>query len=232
MNAHYTYLLLDAFTFFFPFVLSFDKKVAFYKQWRYLFPPMIITAAFFIVWDVLFTQWGMWSFNPEYLTGIYLANLPIEEWLFFIVVPYACTFIYACLLAYLPIRSKLDKGWRFILPLGVFLLIAGVIYWQQAYTFTALAFCGIALILLFVNRRQFASFRADGFLYMFLISIVPFFIVNGFLTAMPVVQYNDSENLGIRLYTIPVEDTFYGMLLMLGNVAGMEWLRSRSAKIR
>ena len=52
----------------------------------------------------------------------------------------------------------------------------------------------------------------------FLIILIPFFIVNGVLTgsfiAEPVVWYNDIENLGIRLFTIPVEDIGYAFNML------------------
>jgi lycopene cyclase domain-containing protein len=52
-------------------------------------------------------------------------------------------------------------------------------------------------------------------------------LVNGFLTAIPVVIYNDTENLGIRIYTIPFEDVFYGMLLVFMNIVIYEKLRGK-----
>src|SRR6056300_394436 len=96
------YLLLDAITLFFPLVLSFDQKVAFFKTWRALFPAILIIGIPFLIWDVWFTKMGVWGFNPDYLVGLDIVNLPIEEVLFFVVVPYACTFIYACVKAYFP----------------------------------------------------------------------------------------------------------------------------------
>lgn len=227
MNSHYTYLLIDVLSVLFPFLFSFEKKIVFYKQWRFLLPAMMLTAVFFIAWDVWFTGMGVWSFNDGYIIGYKLLQLPIEEWLFFICIPYSCAFIYECVLYYFKLREKDDWGWKVLLYLGVLLLITGFLNSYKAYTFTAFAFCGIALIVLYLLRSKVPVFHAAGFVVTYFISLLPFFIVNGFLTALPVVQYNDAENLNIRLYTIPVEDSFYGMLLLLCNIAGMEWLRGK-----
>jgi lycopene cyclase domain-containing protein len=65
------------------------------------------------------------------------------------------------------------------------------------------------------------------FLLAYLIQIIPFLIVNGILTALPVVIYNNAENLGLRIYTIPAEDTIYSLLLLLMNVAFFEYMRRK-----
>ena len=75
MNTHYTYFIILAASLAGPLALSFDKKVAFYKNWKYLFPAMVIPALLYIAWDIYFTSKGVWSFNDRYITGIKLVNL-------------------------------------------------------------------------------------------------------------------------------------------------------------
>lgn len=217
-----TYLLLDIGTLLFPLLLSFDKKVAFWRKWKYLFPAMFVVAAFFLVWDYLFTLWGVWGFTPAYLMGTYLANLPLEEVTFFLVVPYACVFVYECLKVYFP-ADPLRKVYRWIhVAVMLLLALALLFYSDRLYTaVTALLLLFLLLMHSWVWRSRYLSF----FYLAWIICIVPMLIVNGVLTALPVVWYEPAEQIGQRLGTIPVEDFFYNMLCMLMNIGIYERLQ-------
>lgn len=228
MNPHYTYLLIDVGTILFPLILSFDRKVAFYRQWRSLVPGMLLTAAFFIGWDALFTHWGVWWFNRDFTMPYRLLGLPVEEWLFFLVVPYACVFVQACLDGYFPAKSAESK-WSNTIILALLLIIFGLLNAGRAYTLFACGGCGAGLLLAHLLRTRNRAFRPQRFLLAYGVCLVPFLIVNGLLTSLPVVLYNDSENIGLRIYTIPAEDVFYGMLLVLGNIWGATFIRSKTS---
>lgn len=220
----YIYLYLNIFTILFPLLLSFDKRVAFYKDWRHLFPAMFVTAVLFIVWDILFTDAGVWSFNPEYLTGITIYNLPLEEVLFFITVPYACVFIYDVLNTYIEkdLLQPFARGIAFVL-VPVLLLLA-LLNLERIYT--SITF--LALAVLHVVHYRYFKVEVLGRFYMaYLVHLVPFLIVNGVLTYLPIVLYNDSYNLGLRIVSIPVEDTMYSMLMLLLTISLYEGLRQR-----
>ena len=224
----YLYLFLNLASIAIPLAWSFESRISFYKQWKYLFPALVITALFFIIWDVIFTDWGVWGFNPVYLSGIYLLNLPLEEWMFFFCIPYACVFTYSSL-DYLVKRDHFRVAAPYISRfLIVLLLIVGLLNYEKAYTFTT--FVSLALFLIWHLTVQKSPYLSR-FYFAYLFILLPFFMVNGVLTGSfiedQVVWYNDGENLGIRMFTIPVEDTFYGMLLILMNVTIFEYLKER-----
>ena len=228
MNSHYTYFLILGASLAGPLALSFDKKVAFYKSWKYVVPAMILPAIFYVAWDVFFTAKQVWSFNDDYITGIHLFNLPIEEVLFFLVVPYCCLFIYACIRAYFPQLNSNGTTKRIWWVLGILLVVAALVFYTRYYTSWTFMFCGVYLLFMAVLQRKFQTFNQAAFLVSYLIILVPFLLVNGLLTSIPVVLYNDGENLGLRIYTIPFEDVFYGMLLVLMNVTIYEKLLNTS----
>jgi lycopene cyclase domain-containing protein len=214
-----------------PFLAGFDKRLKFYRNWKYLFPAMLGTMLVFIPWDIYKTDSGVWGFNPDHLQGIYIFNLPVEEWVFFIAIPYACLFTYHAF-EYLVKKDYLGSSAKAITAAFIMiLLIVAVLNPTRTYTFVTFLAAAVFLTLhLFVFKADYLG----RFYVMYFATLIPFFIVNGALTGMftpePVVWYDDTRNLGIRLGTIPIEDTVYGLLMLLMNTTIYEWLRSRDKK--
>ena len=224
----YTYLLIDFFTILIPFLFSFHPKVRFDKRWPHFFPAMILVAIIFLVWDAYFTSIGVWGFSPEYLIGIYLLNLPIEEILFFICIPYACVFTYHCfqVLEVQPLPNLSGRSISIVLIFGLGTLLA--FNFGKFYTTSTF----VLLISTIIYLEWIVKTNLTHFYFSYLILLIPFGITNGILTGSfipnEVVWYNDSENLSFRLGTIPFEDIFYGMLLIFWNVQLMEFLAKRN----
>ncbi len=224
MDKHYTYLLINFLTIVFPIVLSFDKKVAFHKNWKNIFPGLLITGALFLVWDYIFTLYDVWSFNPDYVIGIYVLNLPIEEILFFITVPFACLFIYECLNHY--VKKDLLKNISTAIT-GLFIALSGImllLFFDMVYTLITFTLLLLFSGWMFLKKPAYLS----RFYLAYLVSLIPFYLVNGLLTSIPVVIYNDAQNSGIRVGTIPFEDHFYMLAMLLMNIWIFERFRSKA----
>ncbi|NEN22071.1 lycopene cyclase domain-containing protein [Cryomorpha ignava] len=224
----YTYLLLNILTIALPFFWSFEKKIFFVRYWRGLFLGIAVMILVFVPWDVWFTSMQVWGFNERYITGIKIANLPIEEWLFFITVPYACTFLYETLNYYLP-KSPLAGIQDKITAILIFVsFVLSIVFVDRIYTFTTFSLLSLFLIWhLLINRSNFLG----QFYLLFVFVQIPFFFVNGALTGMftdePIVWYNNAENMGIRLITIPVDDVGYNMLMLLIVITVLEMFKVR-----
>jgi lycopene cyclase domain-containing protein len=222
--VRYAYLLINLLTVFFPVVLSFDKRVAFYKSWKFIWPGMAITGLFFLFWDVLFTIHGVWSFNQAYIVGVKFFGLPLEEMLFFLTVPFACIFIYACLNHYvkwlMPYRLTNNISGMVIL-LSVLMLI---FYHDRLYTVVTF---GLLPVLVLLIQYVFKADWLNRYYLAYFVALLPFYIVNGILTSIPIVLYNNAENIGKRVGTIPFEDHFYLMALLLMNIGFFEYFKQR-----
>jgi len=224
----YTYLLINIFSILIPLLFSFEKRLSFYKLWKALFPAVLITGSFFIVWDHYMTLWNVWQFNPAYVLGINVWGLPIEEWLFFLTIPYSCLFIYESLNFLIKKDHLLRFSKNFSIVLIVILSITALLNTDKSYTWIKLSLA--ALMLVFVVLKKFPFM--GKFYRAYLVSLIPFLIVNGILTSLPVVIYNDAENLGIRIFTIPVEDTMYSLLLLLINVVLFEFFKKKMIPVK
>ncbi len=229
MLGNLTYLLIDFGAFIVPFIFSFHPKIKFYKEWRAFWLANLIITILFIAWDSLYTHLGVWGFNERYITGFKILNLPIEEILFFICIPYASVFTYHCFKLFFSKTHSFQFGFiGFILIVS--LLAFAVFNYSKLYTCVTFIALALLLIKCFLDRPQWLH----TFFLMYLVILLPFFIVNGLLTGTgldePVVWYDNSENLGLRILTIPIEDFFYGMLLLLLNTYAFESFKIKNVK--
>lgn len=227
----YLYLLLNILSFTVPFLFSFHPKLKFYKLWKYFFPATFIMMCFFIPWDIIFTQNGFWGFNEKYLSGIILANLPIEEWLFFICISYACLFTIYAFKNLLPNFSFSNKTTEIVYFSMQTVLVATLLYfYDRWYTAVNFGYAIVLLALVFNYKREILN----AFFPIFIILLIPFFIVNGILTGSfiteEIVWYNDTENLGIRIGTVPIEDSIYAMSMLLTVYVLMEKFKEKYSK--
>ncbi|WP_144121199.1 lycopene cyclase domain-containing protein [Catellatospora sichuanensis] len=68
-----------------PLELALGARV--YRQPRRLLATLAPVVAVFVLWDLIAVERGHWWFSARYTTGLTVAGLPWEEWLFFLVVP-------------------------------------------------------------------------------------------------------------------------------------------------
>ena len=215
LDTRYYYSLLMLLSISYPLLRSFENKIGFYKNWKALALAITIMMTIFITWDVIFTILSIWSFNDRFILGYKFLSLPFEEWMFFICVPYSCLFIHEVLNYFFPLKKikfnlHLWNQW-----FAAFLLIIGVACWNKVYTFVCFVLTGLFFFFL---KRQNIQLIASIY-RTFVVSLIPFFIVNGILTGAltdePIVMYNNLQNTMIRIFTIPIEDFIY-CLFMLG----------------
>ncbi|MEO6904915.1 MAG: lycopene cyclase domain-containing protein [Ginsengibacter sp.] len=215
----FLYLFVDFFTVIVPLIFSFHPKIKFYKTWKQFFIAAFIVSIFFIIWDSIFTRLDVWSFNPRYISGIFFLNLPMEEILFFICIPFSCVFTFYCLDKFYNLAWNPKTENIFCIVFSMVLLITGFIFLHKLYTcVTFISTAVVCLLLKFIFKINWFGKAIS----VYALLLVPFLVVNGILTGTgleePVVSYNKTQNLDIRLFTIPLEDVFYGFELFALNL--------------
>src|SRR5512136_2584529 len=81
-----------------PFIVSFWPALRFYKNGRALFISIAAIVMIFGAWDIFATYRRHWYFNPEWVYPVRVMNLPLEEVLFFIIIPFCCIFTWEVIL--------------------------------------------------------------------------------------------------------------------------------------
>ena len=238
------YLAVNAAVLAIPFMFSWHPRIRFVDEWHRFAKAASIVAALFIVWDIIFAARGVWGFSEKYLIGADLFGLPLEEWLFFVCIPYACVFTYF-------VFSKFDNLFTVsitssrvavaIILLGSLILLA--MNFGKWYTVSASTLSAMYAAFLLYKKPAYIGWL----LFTLAVLVFPFVITNGVLTGLrfweaplinlspggiadQIVWYDNNHNVAVRILTIPVEDFLYAFVLVGTNISLFEYFGKPRAK--
>lgn len=224
MSLYFKVLL---FSFIIPFIFSFHQKIKFYKFFKQIAASLSLIGFFFIIWDIYFTKIGVWGFDKKHHSSIMLSNLPLEEVLFFFVIPFVCVFTYFVLSEKKVLNLNINT--TFLKLICILLIVLAVLFFKNAYTISVLILTILILLYIIYYRPDWIGYFFSMYL---IIHIFPFLLVNGVLTGyitdLPPVWYDSNNIIGVRLGTIPVEDFLYSFILLFLNTSLFEYLRKKT----
>ena len=219
----FEYLLFNLAVVVGPVASQFSRQIKSVSRWRLKLRVSVIVMIPYVIWDTLVAG-SHWWFNETYTLDFRLFGLPIEEWLFFITVPFGCLLVWETLpqvdrgLARLKSLRHVRNVLYAALPVGMWVFSTGKQY-------TGLVLCCFGLVgLVDVLIKTDLFLRPRTYLYLTIVSGL-ILLFNGYLTARPVVVYGEAYQVGYRIWTIPIEDFGYGFTLMLFNTMLYEKLK-------
>ncbi|PIF46659.1 lycopene cyclase domain-containing protein [Chryseobacterium sp. 52] len=216
---HYTYLLINFFTVIICFIFSFHAKIKFNRHFRAFLSASFMVAVVFIIWDAWFTRIGVWWFNDRYLLGVGFLKLPIEEIMFFFCIPFSCVFTYFCLDKFFRLDWKPLPEKILVIISIISLVILAAYFNDKIYSFITFISTAFTLFFLYFILKAGWIGKAS---FIYLVLMPGFLAVNGILTGTglesPIVNYNPASIIGLRILTIPLEDTVYGYEMILWNL--------------
>ena len=110
--AQYEYLILMAACVAITLPLEFVLRARVYRRLPLMLPTILIVVVAFGAWDLLGIAREHWTYNPEFVTGIQFGIIPLEEIVFFIVIPLCALLSYEGVTTVLNIfkRKRAEKG--------------------------------------------------------------------------------------------------------------------------
>lgn len=209
----YEYLIFNIIVISGPIFFGSLKNFYFLNHFKDAIFSVTISAIPFLIWDVVVTE-RHWFFAEEYTLGLRILGLPIEEIMFFFTVPYACLFTWQMVKKYLKSDQNLISQNSVIIIIVAF-IFGGVysLFIGKEYTALASLFFSVSIL---IDRIYGAKIFTTKLFWIYF-GFVSFFtlVFNGYLTWRPIVTYDEIYQLDFRIFTIPIEDFFFGFALMI-----------------
>lgn len=196
-------------------------------DWKRLLYVYGFVSVPFVLIDSISHARGWWDYNPQHVGSASFLGLPIEECLFFFVIPFACLYLYSAMAKLRVLDTVVTRQWLYI-ALGLSVLFAVLIAVLQPLERTIVDAVLLALVV-----GVFILFRpriTRAFLVWIGAVLILFFVTNSILTGLPIVTYDHAFGSAMRVGSIPIEDFWYNFSLLLS--AWLVWSgRSASTKV-
>ncbi len=220
----FEYLLLDAVIFAPVFAYACARRSFSRRQWFASAAAVLLVAVPFIAWDVAVAGHHWWS-DSRFVLGVRVLGLSLEEWLFFIAVPFACLFLWVTGFRH---RGRARPSMRRIgVRVGLVLVVAAAGVGWGGPQYSALALLSLGLLVLADCSWGAAVLTHRGALPFAIAVVLLTALFDSFLTGRPVVHYAPSAISGLRLGSIPIEDFGYGLALVGSVVTVFESITRR-----
>ena len=220
---NYWYLLMLLILAGLTLFLVLKKALVFVMEIKYMLPAIIFSGAIFILFNSRLVETGIMEFNPNFLSGKTIYRLPIEEWLYLLMISLLSFAVYFL------VSAKFERLEKINLMVGIsVVLLLGIAYVAWTTRDKLIPFFISFLLSIYfaytLFRKQFYPYLAK-FYISYLIMAVPFLLIRAILNSLPVSMYNNEHIFGIVLFNTPIEEFGYLFMLMLINITIFEYLR-------
>lgn len=170
----------------------------------------------YLIWDIAVTDWW-WNFSSELTLPLKLLGLPLNEYLFFLIVSYGCLQLWKCGTFFLKhLKKKLASRKLFVVCSCLFFVVAVVSGTHGLWYSTTVS---LLVTISALYAQSDTALRSYLFFYILGLVFMLTTIFNTMLTAPPVVSYSPEIKTNIRLGTIPIEDYLYIVPFFLTTVS-------------
>ena len=205
--------------------VAITTKINLLRNLKYMVPAILLSGVLFIYWAKRFIELNVWQLNADSVSGLQILNLPVEIWVYFIVLPLNVFMIFEIV----KIKFRQFKKTNYLVSLSlvilVILAVLSFIFRKNAYSFDVFVFAALILgYVVFRNRfkKSYAAFYTT-----FIISLVPLFILEGVANSQHVITYYAKYLSGFLIFSVPFEIVVRFFLLSLLNIFIYEYLKER-----
>lgn len=221
------FLCLDIFLFLAPWSFCLDAKAFKLKQLNKAVVPALVTGIIFSAITVVFSIFGIWSFNPEFSVGVFFRGVPLEFYLFC----FAFSFLGINVYQYVNARFPKNDLQKFSLTMSNLMLGLCIAFSFFGYTrwYTMVTFVLLFILLFYIEyvnklRFMYRFYRA------FVLCLLPFYICYGIFSKLPIIRYAAHQTLKFNIADIPLESHFYVMSMLLFGVYLFEFFGKKVSK--